>query len=205
LLCQSLAAQTIQTQVPADQKLAPLYSDAVKHHLAIKTFLASKESKDPRAEPLLVFLLRSGFSIDDFPRAYAVINMPIGPTESAYIEALRKDGRTEEKIQLTVERRRSYYRALGRNLIKQMTGITDNTFVDFMQELRDRHKPADFKQSVIFTVAEDKEKLLTDTDWLTDAYLRAISSYSGERRHFAVMPIQLSPEDNSLNGLRSPR
>jgi hypothetical protein len=173
------------------------YAARVTHHLAIKTFLSARDKDDSRANQLISVLLSNGFAIDDFPKAYWIINMPAAPPIEPYVAKLREWGRTEEEIAMRLKRRAPRDDALRRNLIKQMTGITDEHFVDPMLALEQQAKVGP-GPGPILPQAIDGERLLTDADWMTDPYRQLIASSSGKPRRFSTFPIHLNPEDDSL-------
>jgi hypothetical protein len=174
----------------------PTYAKRLKHHIGIKAFLNARKSGDACADPLLICLLQSGFSIDDFPKAYFVVKAPIGSRVEPYVTALREKGMSEEDIQLRLKRRAVVYNAERRKVIKQITGVMDDAFVDSLIALPCESK--DHPRFALDANCKEGEPLLTEADWMTETHKKAIASHSGEARQFSSHPVSLSSDQDSL-------
>jgi hypothetical protein len=189
-----LTSALVQGDPPEFVQLARAKNDAkltakVVHHLAIKAFLVARDQGDTRAERLLGFLLNNGYSIDDFSKAYFVINAPVVPPEADFVRMMRSINFPEDKLQRDLGRRRAALGEVHKKFIREWTGITDEDSVTFLYDLANESK--DGLKIQMFQVPVDGERLLTDADWLTNVYKVQIATFKGERRHLPDQPQHL--------------
>ncbi len=160
------------------------YAARVEHHVNIKTFLNSPARQRPELDSVLVFLLETGYTIDDLSLTWLALSLPLFPPPPDP-EALRAKSLDDEQIEFLRKRHELLHGATsGQRLrrIMRTTGIYDEDYVKALATIvpipREARPGFDMKR----LQAIDGEALLDDSDWMTDRYKAAAAVYQGERR-----------------------
>ena len=158
-------------------KVDPVYWKAVQHHRVIKSYLAASAQKRPEFEALFLFLLLNGYSIDDLPNAWFVLNRPLFP---APVEAdtVRAKGTSDSLIQRQQQQRDLAMSGQRERMVMAATGVHDQVFIEAIMSLVPLSST--MIEDMPLLEAVNNEPMLTDSDWMTGAHRQMMMAYKGQ-------------------------